>query len=138
MGRTGKIRIHDLKPGQELICWFRTGHAPKPVRLPRGEVVVLTPPSAENFKNGSLSRCKALVMENIPETGCIRLRVVPANNRMYIPSGDSYDGYFHYSHFTRVRLISPIAFPHKPDWPRKTPLGEGHRNYHTVVEVSLV
>lgn len=137
------VHVTQLKAGDELTCTMRLGLAIKAaVNQRTKEVYRYVPSTPQKSGPDDWTSFRAFVHANDVQRKVLRVQVTQMGMRGR-PNGVGNDMLeISYSSFSKVRLISKIAYPGKPRNPKRPTSYSafGHmdyRPYHTLTEVIL-
>lgn len=137
------LRIQDLEPGAEILCYMRLGFALKTGVTGKGDPYRYVPQKPCRAHSGDLTQFSAWVVLNQPLKETISLQVTRT---------DSYRGAFNrdiiplvaevpYASLQRVQKFSEIHYEAKEESlfrPTRKALGTAFRAYRTLTNVRLV
>lgn len=136
--------ISEIKPGQTLQCWMRSGAPLLLTRDVKGRLsYVVSPKPVTGSSEDQVNQFWGRVVSNDTLNQVILVNATPYRNYFTTPIGASLQARIHYSTFKRVRLLSDTVFPGRATTPadrptKVTPLGGTEfRPYRTTVEVEI-
>lgn len=140
------VKISELQPGDELLCFMRTGLALAVGRTSKGLEYRYVPKKPRRARSRDFTRFLATVLSNDPATTVITLRVAKVGSDLTLmASPGSVDGpaeaCISYSSFSRVRRLSKTHTDPRPMYtsrPTSTEgLGTQPHAFRTLEEVDL-
>jgi hypothetical protein len=134
------LRVVDLKPGDEILGWMKNGFGLRKGRnAATGQVFRYVPGKASRFEGEDLSRFTGFLTKN-DVANKILVVEVQEMNRYAMAVSPPIRAEIPYLALIRLRRVSKIAFPGKPQNPKRPTqiaIGTENRPYRTIEEVLL-
>lgn len=133
------VTVLNLKPGDEVFGWLRSGYALKKARRADGFVCRYVPSRPVRFENSDLSKFVGLITHNDTQNHVLTISV---QEKAFLgqPVGEILDAYVPYAALKAMRRRSKISYPGKPEYPARPTrqgIGTQYYSYRTSEEVQL-
>lgn len=134
------ITLRDLKVGDELRAWMKTGFALKKARRKDGSTYRYCPAKATNCRGDDLTFWAGIIIANDVTNKLLTVQVA-LFDRFEVARSESHQAQVPYLAIKDLHLLSKVAFAGKPDDPLRPTLkgiGTGFHPYHTATRVELI
>lgn len=136
------MKVTELQPGDEIICYMRTGLALEVAITGKGAPYRYVPKKPQPASISALTRFTGIVINNNLVDNVLRVQTAQLNSqKIYSNAEPVLVADIHYSAFKKVQILSKVNFePENPYVGRPTKyegLGTKRKPYRTLEEVKL-